>query len=221
MTHLRFCSPELGHPVLTDTDQGVPQGVGGEVHHATQVAVQQAVVLLLPFSGVRRRPGTPEGQDVASTCSNLCSPAHYTFYYVLVLMVIIMSLCSLSMKVQKRSGEQSVSCSQEDCEELAGDGETGELTGPVSPVHQPQSAPSSEAGEGTAVLGEAGHHGPPLLSWPRERPVCQVVQVEQWTPSSPTGHKLKLGTLLNNFEGFLGLEDSITFWGREVMFCPY
>ena len=73
-TDLRSGSPELRHPVLPDTDQGVPQGVGGEVHHAPQVAVQDAVVLLLPLRLLSWRPGTPEGQDISSTWSQHCSP---------------------------------------------------------------------------------------------------------------------------------------------------
>ena len=37
----RGVSPDLDHLVLAQTDQELPQVVGGEVHHAPQVTIQQ------------------------------------------------------------------------------------------------------------------------------------------------------------------------------------
>ena len=93
----------------------------------------------------------------------------------------------------------SVSCSQEDSEELAGDSQTGELAGPVSPVHQPHPAPSSQGGEGTAVLGEAHHYSPPLLLGPGQRPVSQIVQVEHRPAPGPN----RENCTVNFAEGFI------------------
>ena len=40
-------SPDLDHLVLAQTDQELPQVVGGEVHHAAEVTVQQVPVILV------------------------------------------------------------------------------------------------------------------------------------------------------------------------------
>ena len=58
-------SPDLGHSVLAHTDQAVPQGVGGEVHHAPQVPVQHVSVLHLPVGAGGRRRRPPECEDVS------------------------------------------------------------------------------------------------------------------------------------------------------------